>query len=181
MSKRTICGLLALFSIIFSCTNRNRIIEQTLSNIVNRELKIDYNNMDLINPKTNGIDLSKSQLIWVVFFHRDYCKSCFLKDLKKWGAFRDDYHHMSIVGIISGEVHDPQRVKDEICEMNLDIPVYLDKNDIFIKENKQIPEDKMYHTLLLDESNMVKMVGNPVLSQEIKKMFDNFYKKHINN
>ena len=180
MSKVSTFMLLALFAVIASCTNRSRVIEQTLSNIANRELKIDYDSMDLINPKTNRIDLSKSQLIWVVYFHRDYCKSCFLKDLMKWKAFRDEYHHMSIVGIISGEVHDSQRIKDELYEMDLDFPVYWDKYNIFKEENKQITEDRMYHTFLLDESNIVKMVGNPVYNQRIKKIFDDYYKRKIN-
>lgn len=49
-------------------------------------------------------------------------------------------------------------------------PVCIDNSDAFNKLN-HLPEDARFHTFLLNTDNRVLVVGNPVYSEQIKKMY----------
>lgn len=48
--------------------------------------------------------------------------------------------------------------------------VFIDKQYLFRKTNPQIPNERMYHTFLLDPNNNVVLVGNPLFNPKLEKM-----------
>lgn len=53
---------------------------------------------------------------------------------------------------------------------NFNYPYFLDKNDSINLLNK-IPDDNVYRTFLLNRSNKVIAIGNPIINPNIKKLY----------
>lgn len=53
----------------------------------------------------------------------------------------------------------------------LPYPSFIDKTGEFLKRNPHIPSDRRLHTFLLDKDNHVILVGNPLSSENTRKLF----------
>lgn len=42
--------------------------------------------------------------------------------------------------------------------------VWVDSSRSFLRNNKFLPEDKFYHAFLVDESNSILIVGDPIVN-----------------
>ena len=56
-------------------------------------------------------------------------------------------------------------------------PVIIDHTDIFYLKNK-LPEDKRCQTFLVDQENKIILIGNPIYSDDIKKLYIRTIKKY---
>lgn len=51
-------------------------------------------------------------------------------------------------------------------------PVLIDNEQMFLKLNKQIPNNKKLHTFLLNSNNDVIFIGNPLENGRIEDLFE---------
>lgn len=49
---------------------------------------------------------------------------------------------------------------------DLDIPIYVDVNKAFQKQNPSIPRDMRFHYFLLDNDGKPLLIGNPITSDK---------------
>ena len=56
--------------------------------------------------------------------------------------------------------------------------IYLDTAYIFRKDNKFIPKDRKYHTMLVDEKDSIVLIGDPKANKNIERIFLNIINKH---
>ena len=61
-------------------------------------------------------------------------------------------------------------------QVNFDYPCFLDTSCVFRRANKSIPDNNLFHTFLLDESNNVIMVGNPQTNEKIRRLLFQYLK-----
>ena len=54
----------------------------------------------------------------------------------------------------------------------LDSPVYVDTAYAFRKANPYLPDERMYHSFLLDEKDSVVIVGNPIENPKIDSLIN---------
>lgn len=45
--------------------------------------------------------------------------------------------------------------------------VWVDSSRSFLRNNKFLPEDKFYHAFLVDESNSILIVGDPIVNPNL--------------
>lgn len=102
------------------------------------------------------------------------CMSCKLK-LEKWKRFMQEVDSLASDKVSSFFYFHP-KAKD-LKELGLilksrgfDYPVCVDKADRFNASNL-LPENDSFHVFLLDKQNKIKVIGNPILSPSIKKLY----------
>lgn len=55
--------------------------------------------------------------------------------------------------------------------LNLNFPIFLDRTNSFKRLNSFIPDDKRYHFFLLDNVNVIKLVGDPRYSVSLNNLY----------
>lgn len=50
--------------------------------------------------------------------------------------------------------------------------VWVDSSRSFLRNNKFLPEDKFYHAFLVDESNSILIVGDPIVNPNLVQLYD---------
>lgn len=68
--------------------------------------------------------------------------------------------------------------KSEMDDINLELSItdlqssiYLDTAYVFRKKNPSIPNDRKYHSFLLDKNGKICFVGSPVDNEKIKAIY----------
>jgi hypothetical protein len=51
-------------------------------------------------------------------------------------------------------------------------PIILDANSVFFEKNK-IPEEEIFHTMLIDENSRIIIIGDPTRSDYINEKYKN--------
>lgn len=101
------------------------------------------------------------------------CTSCKLQ-LFKWKEFIHEIDSIEGEGRVSFlfffNSKDYKEISYFLKRDEFNIPVCFDKNDSLNKLN-HFPTDMMFQTFLLDSNNRVKIVGNPILNTQIKKLY----------
>lgn len=167
----------SLFILVFlySCSYKAKEVEETLYEMTRNEIDLDFNS--LIQITGNTTNLLEYEYIWLIYIPSDYCKPCWVQELKEWEKYVKKYDRTNAISIISSKGKDYSEVKTFINNLNLNLPVYLDSTDVFKKKNNFIPEKISYHTFMIDKSKKIKIVGNPIKNEEIKELFEKNYIK----
>ncbi|TAL68748.1 MAG: hypothetical protein EPN88_06975 [Bacteroidetes bacterium] len=129
-----------------------------------------------VNPLNSG----KLKLLTLV---SGDCMSC-IENLNKWSHFLDSLRSFSdiklVVIIITSDLD--RFIKDFYPLINDDFTLYIDVAFNFLI-TYQMPEDLTLRTFLLDKTNKVLLIGNPIYRNEIKRLYINkiieYEKKNI--
>lgn len=102
------------------------------------------------------------------------CMSCKLK-LEEWKAFIQEVDSISEGKVSPFFYFHPKRTDLKelgfiIKSRDFSYPFCVDTLDLFNTKN-QFPENDSFHAFLLDESNRVAVIGNPVLNPDIKDLY----------
>ena len=102
------------------------------------------------------------------------CMSCKLK-LEEWKAFIQEVDSISEGRVSPFFYFHPKRTDLKelgfiIKSRDFSYPFCVDTLDLFNTKN-QFPENDSFHAFLLDESNRVAVIGNPVLNPAIKDLY----------
>jgi hypothetical protein len=58
--------------------------------------------------------------------------------------------------------------------VQLDYPIFIDEEYLFISKNANIPNNHIMHVFLLDDKNKVILVGNILNNEHVRELFVNF-------
>ncbi|NDW11627.1 DUF1573 domain-containing protein [Bacteroides sp. 214] len=100
------------------------------------------------------------------------CTSCKLQ-LMRWSEYMHQLDSISSKEIAFQFIFHPKNTRDLIHILRrdrFDFPVWLDQAELFNKANA-LPEDRMFHTFLLDTKHRVVALGNPVENPKIKELY----------
>lgn len=102
------------------------------------------------------------------------CFSCISK-LELWSGFIDEmkktcnncsiHYYFYISGADTTAF---KTINDSLIRFNL--PVIFDPNNTFFKLNK-LHQNSLYHTMLLDSSDKVILIGTPILNKKLQKLY----------
>ena len=159
----------------FSCSSQNSV-KDNLEKMKDSPICITENNMKKWVPKnynsTNKVDTKKFSFI--VYADSSQCSPCFINGLKEWnkllGLEKSQKYNIQFIFIIEPRIGEYYRIRHILNNSHFDHVVLIDKQNLFRKENPQIPNERMYHTFLLDPNNNVVLVGNPLFNPKLEKM-----------
>ena len=165
MISRKCILLLLLFQIIFSCKNsQDSEYENIVNEWIGKEIllpKISEGNK-LYNPDSN---------LKIVTRINGNCYSC-LSRLKNWKPFVEEVNNKYNIPVFIYMVISDSSIYTEINkkEIHFEYPVIFDTNNEFQKSNN-LAQNNIFHTMLLNKSNKVILIGNPINNTKLKELY----------
>ena len=130
-----------------------------------------YNGRDTIVP----INTRNKEYNIVIYYDSVTCSSCELSELWKWKAFMDEdlREKANCLFIFSPSTINEDEIRTYLNLYPFPWPVYIDTDNLFANGNKNIlPSEKIFHTFMLDKEDNVTLIGNPIKSYELKKLYE---------
>ena len=161
---------------VFSCSDRSKL-KQDLAKLQSIEIAVT---LDKMQHQINGIDtllanFTDSELKLVVYSDSSTCSSCAIQKMFLWNSFIEDAEkyqgRLKFYFLFSPTENDLTTVNLALRTNMFDYPVFIDSAGTFAKENPHLPKNPQLHSFLLDESNKVILVGNPLNNPKIEEMF----------
>lgn len=179
-NRKRIAVIIAFFIIgcclFYSCDSQKKEVQNKVEEMQSMSIKIPYERMACwTNDSIYAIspwNIAKLKLVHYV--DSATCSSCFLHK----AATNDFLHRMSAlpsneffnVFIISPGDKAKKKLEIAFREKRIPQTIFVDSANVFMEANSNIPPESMYHTFLLDESNNVILVGNPMVNKQIEDM-----------
>lgn len=163
---------LLLLIILLSCTNRHNI-QLELANFQSKPITIPT--LLQVANDSSFVGRSDCKVRLVVYTDSTGCTSCNLTKMYLWDSlieFSNKYNGgLKYHFIFSPQKRDIKQFEMSIRNRNMHYPIFLDTLGEFEKLNLHLPKNRKLHTFLLDESNHVILVGDPMQNKQIRKMF----------
>lgn len=112
---------------------------------------------------------------FVTYFDSTSCSICQINHLSDFAdlyEIADSADMLDYLIIFSPREEEYADVVKELVERDFPYPVYVDSFGEFRRANAAIPDDKRFHSFLLDRSSHPVFVGNPIASPGLRKLFD---------
>lgn len=97
------------------------------------------------------------------------CFTC-VEDFVRWKKIIEDLRHTDIQLLFYLHTTDFEQVKKYLLRWRFNYPVIIDRSNTFFNVNK-ISDKNLYKAMLLDKDNKVQIIGNPIVSKEIKELY----------
>lgn len=127
------------------------------------------------NSRINTTEISHAKYKWIIFHDSVHCKPCQCHDLLSWQSMIDlqkEYKkQISTIFIYSADAIDSLEYMKALDNIYINYPIFLDTLKSFRVNNKNIPNEKIFHTFLLDDKNKVILVGNPMRNPKVNELF----------
>jgi len=158
-----------------SCSSQNSV-KDNIKKMKDSPICITENNMKKWVPQNNNsaTKVDTKKFSFIVYADSSQCSSCFINGLKEWnellGLENSKKYNIQFVFILEPRLGECNLTWHRLNNSHFNHVVFIDKQYLFRKTNPQIPNERMYHTFLLDSNNNVVLVGNPITNEKIKKM-----------
>lgn len=171
----SITAALSGLSFLVSC-NDNRGIEEKINDIHSKPIKLCLEDMQCRNKygDTIVVDSVKPSYRMVVYVDSSVCSPCTLDKMYVWNESikkaRKQGNRLKYVFIVAPK---PGQLEDAYLSIEsngLDSPVYVDTAYAFRRANPHLPEERMYHSFLLNAKDSVVIVGNPMENPKIDSL-----------
>lgn len=171
----SIITVLLGFSCLVSC-NGKRGIEENLYDMRYHPINLCLEEMQCRNKygDTIVVDSVKPLYRIVVYVDSSACSPCTLDKMYVWNKSiekaRKQGYRLRYVFIVAPKAEQLEDAYLSIESNGLDSPVYVDTAYAFRKANPHLPEERMYHSFLLDTKDSVLIVGNPMENPKIDSL-----------
>lgn len=160
--------------ILFSCTgNDKERITRIVSEWQGKKIIFPENLIfTLFGKDTVNYTIPQSKYKVLVYVDSTGCTSCKLK-LEEWKKFiylTDSLSHKNISFLFFFHPKSEKSMQSILQIKKLNIPICIDVNDKLNQLN-EFSKDIIFQSFLLDENNKVLVVGNPIYSHPIKKLY----------
>ncbi len=135
-------------------------------NLTFEQAKAYFNGVD-----STYISLPKKKL--VVFVDSTSCSGCFLSHLNEYFEINDtlQIRHAELVIVLHPQHARLYEVSSCLRQEKFPFWCILDSDGEFIRNNSDIPSNQKLHSFLLDEEDVIALVGNPSRNNKIKELF----------
>ncbi len=172
-----------LFGIIFCalcfccCSSEKNEAKKTLIEMSKHKVVLPLNEMGCFHSAVDTLEsnvLTPMKYNYVHYVDSSQCSPCALDRMYNWNKLVDKYSKKGInfVFVIEPKKEQLEDVHFAIESSGLRNPVYVDSLYAFRKQNAFLPEDKMYHSFLLDKNGHVVLVGNLLQNDRVKDLLD---------
>lgn len=163
-----------LLGIILLCTSCIQNEKQEAIRLVKewsgKEIKFPTK-MDFINSSGQSVDFDFSTASHKVLVYVDSlgCTSCKLK-LGQWKNLIDSLDKLAVPVLFIFQSKDAKSIKHVMLESSFEYPYFQDIQGV-LNEMNQFSDDSRFQTFLLDSDSRVKLIGNPVYNQEMRRLY----------
>lgn len=171
-----LCGLISLS---FFHKKRNLDTVSKVTELMNKQLKLNNMNFTILGKDTTSFDVNSYQYKIFTYIRQSECISCNLK-LKEWKKYiKEIKRYYPNVGFV---FYYPIKSKKEITyfleDENFSYPVCIDPED-HLNIVETFPHDIRLQTFLLDKDNKIIAIGNPIINSSINDLFVSIIKNDL--
>lgn len=159
--------------------HRNNDIRDKIVSMQSSRIALFLDSMLCINEHETVNAEDQQLLKLVLFVDSSECSSCNIRKLWEWTPYLksfDGVNAFKFLVVLEVQSKYLYYTKEQLKIAGIKTPVYFDTLSVFRRHNPQIPDNRMFHTFLLDESDSVLLVGNPLINERI----DNLLKGIVN-
>ena len=163
--------------LLVSC-RANHDIEEKISSLQSQPIKLCLDEMRCRNKfgDTVVVDSVKPLYRMVVYVDSSVCSPCSLDKMYVWNeSIKKARRQGSMSKHVFIVAPKPEQIEDAYLSIEsngLDSPIYVDTAYAFRKANPHLPDERMYHSFLLDEKDSVVIVGNPIENPKIDSLIN---------
>lgn len=169
MKNLIICYILVSIMLI-SCSDSQEKSKKEISRWIGKELHLkDSSYLYRIkkNPSYNSIKADRIKIVH--YLNPMNCFNC-LEDMKKWKNLMNEFDSCNVSFIFYIHIHDWKHINRYFITWDIDLPVIIDKQNWF-KTKNNLPENKFLHTFLIDKSNSIVLIGDPLKNEKLKNLY----------
>ena len=119
-------------------------------------------------------DFEKETNALVILYDSLECSSCQIGHLYDylWSYEKlDSIQGCQLMTIFSPRQEEYDEVVKQLMILNFPYPIYVDMSGSFRKINKCIPDDRRFHSFLIDKNGKPVFVGNPMSGPRMMELF----------
>lgn len=177
---------------VLSCNekkqNRDKIklLESVVENTLNEKLNLPQN-LEVYTPFSNYLvdecNIFNSE--YQIYSRVDAsCGTC-IGDINKWNELINEFYKYKVPIILICSSDDNFELIKYLCETgkikDFKYPLFLDKNNEFVKNNNFMASDINFETVLTDKNRSIIALGSPVYSTGIKDIYIKEIKKRLSS
>ena len=171
-------SFIILLVVVFSCNNKSKQIENDLSHLIGKKVElIDTLNYYSLNSGMYRED-SLSDLK-IVSYINGSCSGC-LYSLSNWDELMEAEKFRNVSFRLYVKTTNLKQLDYILREIKFHNSIVLDFKNQFFELNK-LREEIIYQTFLINKENKILLVGNPILSERIRKLYSETISKEMGN
>ena len=170
-----------LFLLIIAFTSciknkNNKLVEDMYL----KDISIPRDSMLFLTKNNETIQTDVKQWVIIKYVDSLICSKCTINATKEW---IDSLNRISScekiekILIFSPKKKEYTKFIQLYFESELQNPIYIDTCNVFINNNKFIPNNSIYHVVLLNNEGKINLIGDPVHHKSIKRLFENIIKR----
>ena len=154
-------------------SDMDRVYHSTINFSSDSMSQYMYNNVDIAYFHNNAPTL-------VIYFDSLICGTCEVKNLHLWNDLLSQLnssHNLKdfkTIFVFTPSQRQIIPLKLSLRNVQLDYPIFIDEEYLFISKNANIPNNHIMHVFLLDDKNKVILVGNILNNEHVRDLFVNF-------
>ena len=159
--------MLVAFVLFGSCKESTR---SEINELLSVPIHLTVESFERIDGKIQTRPFVIRDYKFIVFADSSECMSCSIEKLDKWNSFSDSIvsnYNISFMYVLSPVQNEYDRVRNNIQHKRLSFPVFLDKNNMFSKNNKAIPSSSLYHVFIIDKNGKIVYFGDPRSNEKL--------------
>lgn len=164
-----------LFLTLLSC-GKHQEYEQIINKMIGREINFPNPIYTIMGNDTLFHDLDNYEYKILSYVDSKGCTECKMK-LEEWKIYISmvDSLYKGRVGFVFYYTPESKRTVNFLLEKHqFDYPVIIDTTNVFERRNP-IPDNYMLQTFLLDGENKIVAVGNPIINNKIKTLYNRIF------
>ncbi len=175
MSSNKLFLIPVLCTLVFTACHGK--LTKNVNMMMHKTVQLDTIDMEVINPRRNIYLSNDSDKAFTLIIYNDEseCLSCNVKKLNEWHRFLTQvystYNGVRVCYIFSPDDEDMDETRVLLQTQGFGHPVFVDSAHVFEKANPWLPKESIFHTFLLNNSNKIILIGNPLQNQKINQMF----------
>lgn len=175
--------LCLLFFCTFASCSQDAEVRKHILSMHENKVKISLDKMKCVKPMDFKDSLCAGQKSFkyrmIVFVDSTTCSTCLIDGIRVWNPYiengiRKGIKHIFIVSPKHRQIED---VYISILYSYLNCEIYVDTSHVFRKENPQIPQERRYHSFLINNNDSVVIVGSPVDNPQIDSLINMYVKE----
>lgn len=110
----------------------------------------------------------------IVFVDSTECSRCRIDNFMRYREFlelSEISRTFKVIFLLSTDKRSHDEIVDFLLATEPEYPVYIDEKNDFRRLNPSIPDDARFHTMLVDKSDKILLVGDPVANASVHELF----------
>lgn len=173
MSKYIQFLIVSLF-VMSSCRNNRIQIKSQIEKMARERVVIPFDSLVCIQSKMvvdNSTHYSNSKFKVVGFVDRNLCSGCKISEMTMWNKYMYLNKSISSAFVFESSSNNIEELRFFYEECGLDYPIYIDTCSVFKRANPFLPDNSIFHTMLLNEADSIILIGNPLNNTRIADLY----------